>query len=60
MTYENCLESRNETLIRLFDTTVDGVGHLGGDTIGADGRFLQTVLQELPVCDLQQELDNVI
>ncbi|EFX84589.1 hypothetical protein DAPPUDRAFT_314911 [Daphnia pulex] len=33
MTYENCLETRNQTLVR-------------------------AVLQELPVCDLQQELDN--
>lgn len=60
MTYENCLENRNQTLSRLFDTTVYEIGHLAGNTLGADGRALQTVLQELPVCDLQKELDNVI
>lgn len=60
MTYENCLESRNQTLNRLFDTTVYGIGELAGDTVGVDGRELNVVLQEMPVCDLQQELDNVI
>ena len=59
MTYEKCLETRNQTLVRLFDTTVIGVNDLSGDTMGADGRYLNAVLQELPVCDLQQELDNV-
>ena len=59
MTYEKCLETRNQTLVRLFDTTVIGVNDLAGDTMGADGRYLNAVLQELPVCDLQQELDNV-
>jgi hypothetical protein len=59
MTYENCLETRNQTLGRLFDTTVIGVSDLAGDTMGSDGRHLSAVLQELPVCDLQQELDNV-
>ena len=61
MTYENCLETRNETLGRLFDATVHGAQDLlAGDTLGADGRNLSAVLRELPVCDLQQELDNVI
>lgn len=59
MTYENCLETQNQTLGRLFDTTIIGANELASDTVGADGRQLSLVLQEMPVCDLQQELDNV-
>lgn len=59
MTYEHCLETQNQTLGRLFDTTIIGANELASDTVGADGRQLSLVLQEMPVCDLQQELDNV-
>lgn len=58
MTYEHCLETQNQTLGRLFDTTIIGANELASDTVGADGRQLSLVLQEMPVCDLQQELDN--
>lgn len=58
MTFENCLESRNETLTRLFDS--QPILHLPGNAVGADGRQLSEVLRDLPVCDLQEELDNVL
>lgn len=59
MTFENCLETRNQTLMQLFATPDIDSLQLAGNTIGTDGRQLSAVLQELPVCDLQRELDNV-
>jgi solute carrier family 6 amino acid/orphan transporter-like 15/16/17/18/20 len=35
------------------------MNQINGDPIGADGRLLSVVLHDMPVCDLQQELDNV-
>lgn len=55
MTFENCLDARNQTLMRLFNAN-----EANPDAVGADGRTLSSVLQDLPVCDLQEELDNVI
>ena len=56
MTFETCLEQRNSTMMELFGAEMN---QINGDPIGADGRLLSTVLHDLPVCDLQQELDNV-
>ncbi len=60
MTFETCIESRNNTLMQLFGTPDTHPIPLASGTIGVDGRSLSTVLQDLPVCDLQKELDNVL
>ena len=62
MTFETCLEQRNNTLMQLFGSDIsDVIGNTinGRDPVGAYGRLLSSVLKDLPVCDLQQELDNV-
>ena len=56
MTFESCLQLRNETLVNLFGSS--DVSHMT-NAVASDGRSLSAVLQGLPVCDLQQELDNV-
>lgn len=58
MTFDNCLQERNETLYGLFGSgDIDQISV--GSAIATDGRSLSAVLETLPVCDLQQELDNV-
>lgn len=56
MTYDHCLQDRNETLLRLFNVSdVDQIT----SPLASNGLSLSAVLRELPVCDLQKELDNV-
>jgi Sodium:neurotransmitter symporter family len=57
MTFESCLQLNNETLVNLFGSS--DVKHIANSTVASDGRSLSAVLQALPECDLQKELDNV-
>ena len=65
MVYEHCLEDRNRTLHRLFGNSkmFDGVKlPLPGSLVPVsfkNGSILNISMPELPVCDLEKELDNV-
>uniref|UniRef100_A0A6P7FYL8 Transporter n=1 Tax=Diabrotica virgifera virgifera TaxID=50390 RepID=A0A6P7FYL8_DIAVI len=61
MTYERCLDHRNLTLTEFFgsfynDSNVPEAGTLINFTVG--GEIISKVMPELPICDLQKELDK--
>ncbi|XP_025602543.2 sodium-dependent neutral amino acid transporter B(0)AT3 [Athalia rosae] len=62
MIYEKCLVERNATLVSIFghQVDVDNVP-LPGASInvpGANGSLDSMIMPELPICDLEKELDN--
>lgn len=62
MTYERCLDVRNVTLSETFGDYFNGsnlpeAGSLVKFSYG--GEIISKVMPELPVCDLQKELDKV-
>lgn len=62
MVYEKCLESRNATLTTLLGSNydVENIPEAGTTfTIATNGSLESIVMPELPVCDLEKELDNV-
>lgn len=64
MVYEQCLLERNTTLINIFGhidkipTEIPISGTLLNITTG-NGTLDNLIMPELPVCDLEKELDNV-
>jgi len=46
--------------MQLFGTADTHPIPLASGTVEVDGRSLSTVLQNLTICDLQRELDNVL
>lgn len=64
MTYEKCLASRNATLSDLFEGNYNAsislppVGSLY-NMILQGGAVRSFIIPDIPVCDLEKELDNV-
>lgn len=64
MTYEQCLSDRNSTLLSIFGgpgRIPNPLPHAGEmlNVSSGNGNFMSLAMPELPVCDLQKELDNV-
>lgn len=62
MTYDKCLEMRNLTLAEILGTTYNENSIPKEDSfinITTDHGIITRLMPNLPVCDLQKELDNV-
>ena len=64
MVYEQCLADRNTTLINIFGSReqipleLPDAGVLLNIT-SMNGTFKNAIMPDLPICDLEKELDNV-
>ncbi|XP_056641259.1 sodium-dependent neutral amino acid transporter B(0)AT3 [Diorhabda sublineata] len=61
MTFERCLDHRNVTLTQLFEGSYYGnklpeAGSL--INVSSNGEVIRKIMPELPICDLEQELDK--
>ena len=65
MVYEKCLADRNSTLLSIFGHVneipreIPPAGARLNVTNGANLSLANLIMPELPVCDLEKELDNV-
>lgn len=64
MVYEECLRQNNSTLLSLFghaDKIPDPIPVVGAllNISSSNGSLDTVIMPELPVCDLEKELDNV-
>lgn len=63
MIYEQCLVERNATLVSIFghDVDVNNVPEPGAliNVPSGNGSLDNILMPELPICDLEKELDNV-
>lgn len=63
MVYEKCLDSRNTTLLELLGANYSAIdlpaaGAVFNVPLG-NGSMRSVIMPELPICDLEKELDNV-
>lgn len=59
MVYEKCLSVRNETLLEIFGPGFASMAIPEAGKLVRVNENLTVMMPELPVCDLQKELDNV-
>lgn len=59
MVYEKCLSDRNETLLEVFGSGFASMVLPEAGQLVRLNKNLTVVMPELPICDLQKELDNV-